>query len=58
MVLLIFLLICLYPYFKRGIDELVTDILLFITHIVAFILKIIVKTYRLCRRKSKNNKKN
>lgn len=55
MVLLIFLLICLYPYFKKGIDELVTDILLFITYIVAFILKIIVKTYRLCKRKS--NKK-
>lgn len=55
MALFILLLICLYPYFKRGIDELVTDILLFITYIVAFILKIIVKTYRLCKRKS--NKK-
>lgn len=55
MVLFIFLLICLYPYFKKGIDELVTDIILFITYIVAFILKIIVKTYRLCRRR--NNKK-
>jgi len=54
MVLLIFLLICLYPYFKRGIDELVIDIILFITYIVAFVLKIILKTYRLCRRKRKN----
>jgi len=48
------LLICLYPYFKRGFDELVEDIILIITHIVAFILKIILKTYRLCRRKRKN----
>ena len=54
MVLLIFLLICLYPYFKRGFDELIADILISITYIVAFILKIIVKTYRLCRRKRKN----
>lgn len=56
MILVIFLLICLYPYFKRGVDELVTDILLLITYIIAFILRIIVKTYRLCKRK--NNKKN
>lgn len=56
MIFVIFLLIVLYPYFKRGVDELVTDILLFITHIIAFILKIIVKTYRLCKRK-KNSKK-
>ena len=55
MILVIFLLIILYPYFKRGVDELVTDILLFTTHIIAFILKIIVKTYRLCKRK--NSKK-
>lgn len=57
MILVIFLLICLYPYFKQGFEELVADILLFITYIVAFFLKIIVKTYRtICRRK--NNKKN
>lgn len=56
MVLVIFLLIILYPYFKRGVDELVTDIILFTTYIIAFILKIIVKTYRLCKRK-KNSKK-
>lgn len=55
MIFVIFLLIILYPYFKRGADELVTDILLFITHIIAFILRIIVKTYRLCKRK--NSKK-
>ena len=55
MILLIFLFICLYPYFNRGIDELVTDIILFITYIVAFVIKIIVKTYRLCRRR--NSKK-
>ena len=55
MVLVIFLLIILYPYFKRGIHELATDILLFITYIIAFILKIVVKTYRLCKRK--NSKK-
>lgn len=55
MILVIFLLICLYPYFKRGVDELVSDIILFITYIVAFILKIIVKTYRICKRK--NSKK-
>ena len=55
MIFVIFLLIISYPYFKRGVDELVTDILLFITYIVAFILKIIVKTYRLCKRK--NSKK-
>lgn len=55
MILVIFLLIILYPYFKRGVDELVTDILLVITYIIAFILRIIVKTYRLC--KHKNSKK-
>ena len=55
MILVIFLLIVLYPYFKRGIDELVTDIILFTTYIIAFILRIIVKTYRLCKRK--NSKK-
>lgn len=55
MILVIFLLIVLYPYFKRGVDELVSDIILFITHIIAFILRIIVKTYRLCKRK--NSKK-
>lgn len=55
MILVIFLLIILYPYFKRGVDELVSDIILFITYIVAFILRIIVKTYRLCKRK--NSKK-
>ena len=55
MILVIFLLIVLYPYFKRGIDELATDIILFITYIIAFILGIIVKTYRLCKRK--NSKK-
>ena len=56
MILVIFLLIVLYPYFKRGVDELVTDIILFTTYIIAFILKIILKTYRLCKRK-KNSKK-
>lgn len=56
MILVIFLLIILYPYFKRGVDELVTDILLFITYIIAFILRIIVKTYRLCKRKTHNKK--
>lgn len=56
MILVIFLLIVLYPYFKRGIDELVTDIILFTTYIIAFILRIIVKTYRLCKRKTHNKK--
>lgn len=56
MILVIFLLIILYPYFKRGIDELVSDIILFITYIIAFILKIIVKTYRLCKRKTHSKK--
>ena len=55
MILVIFLLILLYPYFKRGVDELVTDIILFTTYIIAFILRIILKTYRLCKRK--NSKK-
>lgn len=55
MILVIFFLIVLFPYFKRGVDELVTDIILFITYVIAFILKIIVKTYRLCKRK--NSKK-
>lgn len=55
MIFVIFLLICLYPYFKQGFDELIADILISITYIVAFILKIIVKTYRLCKRK--NSKK-
>lgn len=57
MALFILLLICLYPYFKQGFDELIADILISITYIVAFILKIILKIYRLCRRK-KNNRKN
>ena len=55
MIFVIFLLIILYPYFKRGVDELATDIILFVTYIIAFVLRIIVKTYRLCKRK--NSKK-
>ena len=57
MILVIFLLIILYPYFKRGVDELVTDIILFTTYIIAFILRIIVKTYRLCKRKNSKKKR-
>ena len=56
MALFILLLICLYPYFKQGVDELIADILISIAYIVAFILKIILKIYRLCRPKSKNKK--